>query len=244
MITLLYGAVAVAAVWWVSRFLARGNPAVMAKRMKQVGGALALLVAGLMLIRGRIDLAFLIGGIAAWLLGWSVFSLPGFGGRADPRPGSVSRVRSAMIEMELDHDTAEMDGTVLAGPLAGRRLKDLDVTAIQQLHEACRASDPDGVRLLEAYLDRRFPGWREDAQRNADAGQGGSGHGAQAGAMTEEEAYQILGLQPGAGPDEVKAAHRALMLKLHPDQGGTTYLAARINEAKDVLLRRHRRYST
>jgi hypothetical protein len=241
MITLLYGAMAVAAAWWVSRLFAGGNPAVLAKRMKQVGGALALLVAGVMLIRGRIDLAFLIGGIAAWLLGWSGISLPGFGGRAAPRPGSVSRVRSAMIEMELDHDTAEMDGTVLAGPLAGRRLKDLDVTAIQQLHEACRTGDPDGVRLLEAYLDRRFPGWREDAQRDADPG---LGRGAQAGAMTEEEAYQILGLQPGAEPDEVKAAHRALMMKLHPDQGGTTYLAARINEAKDVLLRRHRRYST
>jgi hypothetical protein len=146
-----------------------------------------------------------------------------------------------MIEMELDHDTAEMDGTVLAGPLAGRRLQDLDETTLRQLHEACRSGDPDGVRLLEAYLDRRFAGWREHAQEHADPGPHGR---AQAGAMTEEEAYQILGLQPGAGPDEIRRAHRTLMLKLHPDQGGTTYLAARINEAKDVLLGRHRRYST
>jgi len=130
-----------------------------------------------------------------------------------------------------------MNGTVLAGAFAGRALTDLNEDALRRLYEECRASDPDGLRLLEAYLDRRFAGWREDAEAHADAGPRGS---PQAGAMTEEEAYQILGLQPGADPDEIRRAHRTLMMKLHPDQGGTTYLAARINEAKDVLLRRHR----
>ncbi|HEX8165489.1 MAG TPA: DnaJ domain-containing protein [Beijerinckiaceae bacterium] len=241
MMTLVYGAAVLAVLWWVSRSFAGANPTVLAKRMKQVVGGVALAAAVLLLVRGRFDMALMLGGAAAWLLGWSGLSLPGFGSRTRKSPGAVSRVRSAMIEMELDHDTGEMDGTVLAGPFTGRPLRDLDEAALRRLHEDCRASDPDGVRLLEAYLDRRFAGWREHAQGNGDPGPHGR---AQAGAMTEEEAYQILGLQPGAGPDEIKAAHRALMLKLHPDQGGTTYLAARINEAKDVLLGRHRRYST
>lgn len=237
MITLVYGVAAVALVWWLSRQFAQANPAVLARRVKQAGGAAALAGAGLMLLRGRFDMAFLLGGAGAWLFGWSGISLPGFKSRAKKTPGAVSRVRSAMIEMELDHDTGEMTGSVLAGPLTGRSLNELDQAQLLALHAQCARSDPDGLRLLEAYLDRRFSGWREDAERDRDPGPAPRTQG---GAMTVEEAYQILGVQPGATADEVRSAHRALMKKLHPDQGGTTYLAARINEAKDVLLSRHR----
>ena len=237
MIALFYGVAAVALVWWLSQYFARANPAVIAKALKSVGGLVALGGAAIMLLRGRIDMAFLLGGVAAWLFGWSGFSFPGLRSRAAKTAGSVSRVRSAMIEMELDHDTGDMNGAVLVGPYAGRALNDLAEDALRALYAECRRSDPDGARLLEAYLDRRFPRWRENAETHDDTRPGDRPH---SGAMTEEEAYQVLGLQPGASPDDVRRAHRTLMKKLHPDQGGSTYLAARVNQAKEVLLTRHR----
>jgi hypothetical protein len=208
------------------------------RRSSSASAAAALLGLGaFMLMRGRIDMALMIGGAGAWLLGWSI-GLPRLGrGSSAPSTGKTSRVRSAMIEMELDHDTGDMRGTILGGSFEGRPLQALSEQELQALYVECAGSDPEGVRLLEAYFDRRFPGWRKDAQGDADAGAGAQ---AQSGAMTEEEAYQILGLEPGADVEAVKRAHRALMMKLHPDQGGSTYLASRVNEAKDILLSRHR----
>jgi hypothetical protein len=138
------------------------------------------------------------------------------------------------VEMELDHDTGAMRGRILAGPHEGVSLDVLDVaTVVGFLPEI----DEESRALLVAYLDRREPRWREDAKGDTAAGHGSPRW---SGKMTEEEAYQILGVQPGASATEIGHAHRTLMKKLHPDQGGSTYLAARVNEAKDVLLRRHR----
>ena len=237
MISLLSGAALLFALWWLARQFAAANPATLATRLRQGGGVVALVLAAIMLLRGLIDMAIMIGGAGGWLLGWGGLLPGGWGRKATPKAGAVSRVRSAMIEMELDHDTGQMTGGVLAGALAGRSLDSLPEDALQQLLDACRREDPDGARLLEPYLDRRFPGWREHAHPDGHAGAGGPSKPA---AMAEEEAYQILGLQPGASPEDVRRAHRALMKKLHPDQGGTTYLAARINEAKELLLSRHR----
>jgi DnaJ-domain-containing protein 1 len=135
--------------------------------------------------------------------------------------------------MSLDHDSGEIRGQIVAGPNTGHSLDEFD---LPQLTAMISGFDAESVSLLESYLDRRFPAWRQDAQGNTA---GGQGRAAASGKMTNEEAYQILGLQPGAGRDEIGRAHRALMKKLHPDQGGSTYLAARVNEAKDTLLRTH-----
>jgi hypothetical protein len=136
--------------------------------------------------------------------------------------------------MTLDHDTNALTGTIISGPNAGRSLGDFDLPALLAMFGEL---DAESVSLLESYLDRRFPAWRQNAQGDAAGRQRGTAPGSK---MTDEEAYQILGLKPGAGRDEIGRAHRGLMKKLHPDQGGSTYLAARVNEAKEVLLRTHR----
>jgi hypothetical protein len=237
--TLLLGIAAVGILWWLLNNFAHTNPAAVAKAIRTVGGIVALGLAALLGLRGRIDMALLVGSAGVWLLGWSGFRLPGFGGSAPKTSGSVSRVRSAMIEMELDHDSGEMDGSVLAGTFLGRRLGTLNEADLRRLLAECRTGDPEGMRLIEAYLDRRFPQWRESRQEHARSGSEAGGPSG-SGAMTEEEALQILGLGAGATPDEIRNAHRSLMKKLHPDQGGSTYLAARVNQAKELLMARRR----
>ena len=101
-----------------------------------------------------------------------------------------------------------------------------------RLWQDCRFADPQSAQILEAYLDRAHPSWREDLAR---AGRRAAGAAA-GGSMTREQALEVLGLQPGASEDDIRRAHRELMMKMHPDRGGSTYLAAKINEAKDVLL--------
>jgi len=200
----------------------------------KLGGIAVLGFAGFLGIRGQWGLAVPIGIAGLSMLGWLPFGPAGFGARTQKRTGQVSRVRSAYVEMELDHDTGAMRGRILTGRHEGVTLDALDVpTLVAALAEI----DEESRALMMAYLDRREPGWRAHAEGGAHTREAAS---PQSGKMTEEEAYQILGLQPGAAAEEIGRAHRALMKKLHPDQGGSTYLAARVNEAKEVLLRRHR----
>jgi hypothetical protein len=139
--------------------------------------------------------------------------------------------------MTLDHDTGALEGRLTAGPEAGRVLDDF---TLDELLALARGFDAESWALLESYLDRRFPAWRQNANDTAAGGFRQDRGAAPGGKMTAEEAYQILGLQSGASREEIGRAHRSLMKKLHPDQGGSTYLAARVNEAKDTLLRTHR----
>jgi len=237
-VSLLYGLAILILVWWLAKLFAGTNPKVLARLMKTVGGVASLGVAGLLMVRGRMDMAIFLGGIGAWLLGWSATGPGGirfpWADRSGPTPGATSKVGSTLLEMELDHDSGAMAGSVRAGAFAGRALDSLSMAELSALMRECLARDPDGSRLLEAYLDRRSPGWREDAQRDGDARQGGAPG---AGAMTQQEAYEILGLQPGASEEAVREAHRALMKRIHPDAGGTSGLAARVNQAKDVLVK-------
>jgi hypothetical protein len=153
------------------------------------------------------------------------------GGASGFAPGRSSKVETGMISMRLDHGTGEMSGTVKRGPYAGRRLDELEERELIALWRQCRIEDADAARLLEAYLDRLKTDWRAKA-----GGGGGEARATSSDAMMRDEAYAILGLAPGASAAAIKEAHRQLMMKLHPDHGGSTYLAAKLNNAKELLL--------
>jgi len=147
-----------------------------------------------------------------------------------PSSGQASSVQSKYIRMTLDHDSGDVNGEVLAGHFQGKTLDQLDLEALLQLLNEC-AEDEESVALLQTYLDREYP---DSWQQKAGEEQRRPGHAPDD--MSRAEALQVLGLSPEAGEKEIIEAHRRLMQKLHPDRGGSSYLAAKINLAKDVLL--------
>lgn len=205
------------------RELGRAPPARVAAMMRQGVAGIALFAAALMLARGQLAAALALAGVALAALGRNFSSI--FAGKRGPA-----------VDMEFD-DFGVRDGAVRSGPFAGSKLSELSKAQCLALYAQCRGESPAALMALEAYFDRRFPGWRVTAQDDADAGRGGGLR--RAGEMSEQEAYETLGLRWGASADEIVRAHRTLMKERHPDHGGTTDDAARLNQAKDRLLRRH-----
>ncbi|MGK9166545.1 hypothetical protein KXR53_09630 [Inquilinus limosus] len=160
---------------------------------------------------------------APWILRWHRSRRTAAG----PKPGGASRLKTRSLDMQLDHASGAMDGYVLRpGPIEGRSLASLPLSALLRLLAECRADDPDSARVLETYLDRRFgPDWTKQ-----------DGAGVRKGEMSEAEAYALLGLAAGASPAAVKAAHRRMMKRHHPDRGGSADMAAKLNAARDKLL--------
>jgi hypothetical protein len=231
--TLIFGILILVAALWALNLVSKADPRIAARVVKASGGLVSLAVAVFLGMRGELAVAIPLGAFGLGLLGWLPFGPAGFSARTQKSTGQTSRVRTAFLELELDHDSGAMHGTILAGSKRGAGLDDLSVEGLAGL---VGEFDDESRALLVAYLDRRDAGWREHAQTDAAAGRSAP----MGGKMSEQEAYQILGLQPSASADDITRAHRTLMKKFHPDQGGTTYLAARINEAKEVLMRRHR----
>jgi hypothetical protein len=230
----LIGAGALGVVLMAVWLFANADPAALARVIRYGVATLLLGTAAVFAFGGRWSVAFILAMFAVSVMAWRRLGPIDLGGGRRSQ-GSASTVRSAFLEMRLDHDTGLMTGTVTAGHFAGRALDDLGEAEVRELHQEV-AGDPDSLALVEGYLDRRFAGWREDLEGDAAARPGGA---PDAGAMTDQQAYEILGLAPGASQTEIRAAHRRLMKAFHPDQGGSTFLAAKINQAKDWLLRRH-----
>jgi hypothetical protein len=224
-------------VYAALRAFLNANPKTMVQSMRKIAGMGALFMALFFIVTGRFPLAVPLGFIAISLLKGQLSGFNPFAGNANKSAGQQSRVRTRTVEMELDHDTGGMEGRVIRGRFASRMLSSMDDSELIQLWNECLKLDPQAAQLLEAYMDRRTPDWREEAGAKAKRGSKAAGSRSD-GPVSVNEAYEILGLQPGASKADIRRAHRTLMKKMHPDQGGSTYLATKINEAKDLLLGR------
>ncbi len=237
----------IAGIYLLLRWLARTPPAKIARVLKRTAimAGVALLV--LLAVTGRMHWLFAaigtgaialqrlmtvwqVGAVLRRVLGMAQAQRTGGG----PSSGQRSTIETRFLRMSLDHDTGAMSGAVVEGAYRGRNLDELTLEQLMALLTECRAVDAQSAAVLEAYLDRHHG----DDWRSAQGPEGEQAKTAPPaeGPMSKEEACAILGLTPGATEEEIRAAHRRLMQKIHPDRGGSDYLAAKINQAKDVLV--------
>lgn len=200
-------------------------------------GRIALAVGGLgflllLTVRGGAEIALpLLAVLAPWLILWLKTHSPSLSAPSQASSLSQSAVTTRFLLMTLDHASGVMAGQVREGRFTGCSLAELALPKLLVFWRECQV-DPQSVAVLEAYLDRHAePGWRERLQ-----GDRRSQSPADSMVMTLTEAYQILGLSPGASRVDIQAAYRRLIQRLHPDHGGTAYLAAQLNRARDLLL--------
>ena len=226
---LVLAAIALVVAWFL-----RANPSSMARVLRVVMvvlggiGVGGMLIFGLRFLPGLLpELRGLAGVVITALIARAVRNRPS-GGFSSPGTGQRTEVGTAFLKAWIDHGSGDVGGTVLAGRFAGRTLDELTDSELVDLRAEC-AADADSLRVLEAYLDRRLGAdWRNTQHAPPPRGQRTD--------MTREEALAVLGLAEGASIDDIRAAHRRLIQRMHPDVGGTADLAARINRAKDVLL--------
>jgi hypothetical protein len=237
---LLVGMIALLALLALAKLFADAKPGQVKVAAAWGGGLLGAVLLAALLASGRgaqALWAMILFGPAVWRIvqGWRAARTFARGGAASS--GGASDVETAHLEMGLDHDTGRMWGRVRQGRFKGKELADLDLPGLLDLMAELAARDPEGMPLLEAWLDRSHPDWREAAAFHDGPQPGRSGSGSRGfGPMTREEAFSVLGLAAGASEAEIRTAHRRLMRAAHPDQGGSDWLAARLNEARDTLL--------
>lgn len=226
---LAFAVIALGLAWFL-----RANPSSMARILRVMALALGgigiggLLIFGLRFLPGLLPELLGLAGVAITALIVRAVRRRPSGGFSSPGAGQRTQVRTAFLQAWIDHASGEVGGTVLAGRFAGRTLDVLTDAELLELREEC-ARDADSLRVMEAYLDRRLGAdWRSARQAPPPSNPRTD--------MTRDEALGVLGLEKGATEADVRAAHRRLIQRMHPDVGGTADLAARINRAKDVLL--------
>ena len=241
---LLFGIGLVLLILVVVNWAANAPPRSILNSGKWIAVILALIIAIGLIAIGRFGLLWMVLiGLLPWISRFLNFRRM-WKTMQGPRPGANSSVQSRFFAMTLDHETGSMDGRVLEGNHEGSMLSQLTLSDLVSLHSEIEPIDRKSADLLEAYIDRahgtdwRGTGQYEEADANAGAGAGAgdTGRRGSSGNMSRSEALSVLGLQEGCTTDEIREAHRRMMKSAHPDAGGSDYLAAKVNEAKDVLL--------
>ncbi|MGG5885762.1 hypothetical protein ACLF3G_01395 [Falsiroseomonas sp. HC035] len=225
---LALGALVLVALIGLGKLFAEASPAQVKRAIAWFAGGLGAVLVVALLASGRAGQAFwalALFGPAAWRIIQARRAAGTFARGGAASAGQASDVETAHLAMGLDHDSGRMTGHVKAGSYAGADLADLDLPDLLALMAELASLDPEGATLLEAWLDRSHPDWRHQAPPPPPGGP-----------MSRAEALAVLGLAEGASLDEIRAAHRRLMRSAHPDQGGSDWLASRLNEARDVLI--------
>jgi hypothetical protein len=235
---LIIGAIILAVVIFFRLWIPGGNPEATRRLLRWVAVGASGIAFVVWTLRGGLGaILSLLASLLPFLMSRRPSASGPAGWRGGPSDDQQSDIKTRFLHMSLDHATGVMRGTVLEGRFQGHPLDQLELAELLELLQECQAGEAQSARLLEAYLDRVYGEvWREhftaresgaDERRQTSQG---------VGKMTPEEAYQILGLEPGASEQEIKAAYRRLIQSLHPDRGGSSYLAAKVNQARDMLL--------
>ena len=229
MLNFIFAVVIVFGGLWLIRKFARTSPSQASGLTRKLAGGAIIALSGLLALRGLTAYAVPLFALGLGMLGQSAVFPNGFPW-AQKSTGQKSRVATTILAMELDHDSGTMTGEVLSGPFKGARLEEMNPNDLQSLYQFCARASDQSISLLEAWLDRSKPEWRETWKGADKAKQSGTG------TMSRDEALAVLGLKSGATNEDIKNAHRRLMKDFHPDRGGSDYLAAKINQAKDILV--------
>jgi hypothetical protein len=214
---------------WLIKQYSRATPQQAKSLNKKMAGGAAIAFSAFLALRGAFVYAVPLFALGLGLLG-KVNPFPNGFNWGRKSEGQKSRVATAILAMELDHDSQSMTGEVLSGPFKGSSLEQLSTEDLQSLYNYCGNANDQSASLLEAWLDRNRPEWRGTWTGERKTQSAGTG------AMTRDEAFAVLGLKSEATQQQIKETHRRLMKEFHPDRGGSDYLAAKINQAKDILL--------
>ena len=225
-------------IYFIARWWVQADPKQLIKALRWAGVILAIIIAIAIFISGRWHwLPGLFFFLLPWLLRARTLQTINKNARG-PTAGQSSHISTKYLKMKLDHDSGEMTGQIINGKFSGNNLSELDLPKLIELWKECTANDEQSRVVLENYLDRDFSDWRElagigprheQSYSSSDSPWAGD-------LMSASEAREILDVSENASGSDIEKAYRKAMKRAHPDQGGSDWTAAKVNQAKDILL--------